>query len=384
MNLTITAWIASVMSLATAGPIYKITDLGSLGGASAASYGLSPSGLVVGAASTPFGYMHAFLATNAGMTDLTIGTGATEGAGSGVNGTGQIAGTQYTGGQAYATLWTNGVPQAIGGAGSYAMAIGDAGQVTGMFTTPGGQGHAFLDANGVLQDLGTLPGGTWSSGYAVNGANQVAGYGDVGGGSFRAYIWSPGSGYLLLGTLGGTSSYALAINDSGQAAGTAQLSSGYVHAFVSNGATLEDLGTLGGASSYAYGIDSQGDVIGYSWLSGAGDPHAFLYVNGVMIDLNGAIGNSTGWVLTQAYAINNAGQIVGAGLFNGTEHAFLLDAQPQNDPISSIPEPRTWTAVAGGLVAGALKSRTKLPRLNLRRSFRFVGAGTTRLQRRGN
>ncbi len=352
--------VVMAASVAAAGPIYNITDLGSLGGASAQAYGLSSTGQVAGSASTASGYTHAFSSLGAGLTDLTMGSSATEGVASGVNSAGQIAGTQFINGQAFATLWTNGSAQSISGADSYATAIGDAGQVVGMMTAPGGEGHSFLMVNGTLQDLGTLPGGTWSSGYAVNSSNQVAGYGDVGGGAFRAYVWSPVSGYLELGTFGGSSSYAMGINDAGQAVGTAQLASGYTHAFVLDGSILEDLGTLGGASSYAYGINNGGDIVGYSWLSGAGDPHAFLYENGQMLDLNSLIDPSSGWVLTQAYAINNNGQIVGSGTVDGVEHAFLLNLDSQQvATASSVPEPQNWIVVVGGL-AGLLMARRRL------------------------
>jgi hypothetical protein len=43
-----------------------------------------------------------------------------------------------------------------------------------------------------------------------------------------------------------------------------------------------------------------------------------------MKDLNKLIPSGSGWVLEQAFAINNAGQIVGTGTINGKEHGFLL------------------------------------------------------------
>ncbi len=369
MNILNSVWIVAAGTVAFAGPIYNITDLGSLGGLSAQAYGLSSNGQAVGAASTPSGYTHAFSSSNGGITDLTMGSTATEGIASGVNGAGLIAGTQFINGQAFATVWANGAAQSIAGAGSYATAVGESGQVVGMLTTAGGQGQAFLMVNGSLEDLGTLSGGTWSSAYAVNSSNQVAGYGDIGGGAFRAYVWSQAGGYSELGTFGGTSSYAMGINDSGQAVGTAQVSNGYTHAFVLDGSILQDLGTLGGGSSYAYGINDGGDIVGYSWLSGAGDPHAFLYKNGQMFDLNSLINPSSGWVLTQAYSINSSGQIVGAGTLNGTQHAFLvdLDSLPQTPVASAIPEPGTWIAVAAGLSALLMLRVQTRPRLRLLR-----------------
>jgi len=48
---------------------------------------------------------------------------------------------------------------------------------------------------------------------------------------------------------------------------------------------------------------------------------------GGIFDLNSLIPADSGWELLLASAINDAGQIVGAGLFNGKTHAFLLTPQ---------------------------------------------------------
>jgi probable HAF family extracellular repeat protein len=346
-----------------AGPIYTIADLGTLGGDSAQAFGLNSTGQAVGAASIVSGYTHAFSSSGSGLTDLTVGTSASEGMAAAVNGAGQIAGTQFTDGLASATLWTNGIAESIAGAGSYGMAINEEGQIAGMLTTPTGQGEAFVTVNGYVQDLGTLPGGTWSAAYAIDSSGDVAGYGNIRPGVFRAFVWSPETGYSALGTFGGTNSYAMAIDDSGQVAGNAQLADGYSNAFLWSGGGLLDLGTLG-LSSYAYGVNNAGEVVGDSMLAN-GDTHAFLYEGGAMLDLNSLIDPASGWVLTQAYGINASGQIAGAGLFDGVEHAVLL-----TDPPASVPEPATWIVVAGGLAVLASRrvlsaSRSKLR--NLRR-----------------
>ena len=330
--------------IAMAGPIYTIADLGTLGGDSAQAFGLNSTGQAVGAASNTSGYTHAVSWPGSGLTDLTVGTSASEGMAAAVNGAGQIAGTQFTHGSASATVWTNGVAESIAGAGSYGMAINEGSQIAGMLTTPTGQGDAFVTVNGSVQDLGTLPGGTWSAAYGINNSGDVAGYGTIRPGVFRAFVWSPETGYTVLGTFGGTDSYAMAIDDSGQVAGNAQLADGYSNAFLWSDSGLLDLGTLG-LASYAYGIDDAGEVVGDSMLAN-GDTHAFLYDGGAMLDLNSLIDPASGWVLTQAYAINASGQIAGAGLFDGVEHAVLL-----TDPPASVPEPATWIVVATGLAA---------------------------------
>jgi len=79
----------------------------------------------------------------------------------------------------------------------------------------------------------------------------------------------------------------------------------------------------GGTQSFAYGIDERGRVVG---ASDAKDSplRAFIYSNGVMLDLNELIPANTGWFLTEARGINEHGQIVGYGFINGQKRAFLL------------------------------------------------------------
>jgi probable HAF family extracellular repeat protein len=43
-----------------------------------------------------------------------------------------------------------------------------------------------------------------------------------------------------------------------------------------------------------------------------------------MTDLNDLLPNGSGWTLAEATAINNSGQVVGVGVHNGQNHAFLL------------------------------------------------------------
>jgi len=280
-----------------------------------------------------------------GNIDLTWNSGAWQGIATGINDAGQISGTQYIGGQAFATIWQNGAAGLIAGAGSYAQAINSHGDVAGLLTASNGQGHAFVTQNGHAVDLGTLPGESWASAYAVNDGGAVAGYGDSGS-TMTAFPWSPSTGYILLGTLGGANSYAMTINDSGAAGGAAQTASGALHAVIWSGGSIRDLGTLGGANSFAYGLNNSGEAVGYSFLAGGGRTHGFLYDAGVMLDLNNLIPAGSGWILTQAYAINSSGQIVGAGLFHGVEHAFLL-----TDPPAAVPEPSTALPAGAAVIA---------------------------------
>jgi probable HAF family extracellular repeat protein len=347
-------------ALLPASNIPTITEAGSLGGASTVAYQISDSGLIVGYAQVSNTDTHAFSATSGGGTHDLNGAASESGA-YGVNSAGQIVGTSYVNGQAHGTIWSStGVTDL--GAGSYATAINSSGEVAG------GNGQAFLYRNGVTEELGVLAGGNWSSAYGINSEGSVVGNGNVAGGDFRGFVWTAGLGLTELGTLGGSNSYANAINDLGQIVGDASVASGYDHAFVDSNGTLHDLGTLGGGNSYAYDINNAGVIVGYSYLAGNAVTHAFAYVNGQMIDLNSLLPLDSGWVLETAYGINNFGDIVGTGTYNGQQEAFLLD--PQQFGVAAIPEPGTVGLVLLGLsVLGAT--------LLLRRGFAVYRGGSS-------
>lgn len=346
------------LGAAKAAPIYNITDLGSLGGWTAAAYAISPNGEAVGGAMDPFNTMHAFRAPGGAMTPFAANAVAWD-----VNASGQIAGVQYVGNEAYAARWSHGALEILGDSGSYAMGINASGQVTGMWSN----GHLLLtDAAGNPQSLGTMPGSFWSAGYDVNDSGQVAGYA-IFHTTFQAFLWSEAGGYQPLASLGGANSYAMAVNNLGAVAGHAQNASGAMRAALWWGGTVTDLGALGGTQSYAYDINNARAVVGHAWVNG--QARAFLYTGGVMLDLTSLLADGAGWVLQHAYGINDAGQIVGMGLYNGQMHAFRLDPAgfgtsglgllSENDGSLAVsPEPASWMLAAVG-VALLLAARSR-------------------------
>jgi probable HAF family extracellular repeat protein len=89
-----------------------------------------------------------------------------------------------------------------------------------------------------------------------------------------------------------------------------------------------DLGTLGSSNGYSHAsdINAVGQVVGES------NDHAFLWQNGIMIDL-GSLGGGYG----SATAINDVGQIVGtSGASDGTSHGFLLT--PEDTDGNGVPD----------------------------------------------
>lgn len=321
---------------------YTITDLGTLGGNASGARGINANGQATGYLAKANGSSTAFLYTGGKMN--SIGTlGGTSAIGLAINSSGEIAGYSTLASGDYNGFIYNGSQMVSVGflacCYSDAEGINDAGQVTGASSTANGAIHPYLYTNGKLTDLGTLPGGSapgeWNTGEAVNNAGEVVGWG-YGHEGFKAILWSNGQ-IKDLGDLGGGLSQAFGINDLGQITGQAYITGGIgADAFLFDNGTMQDLGTItsptGGNGQYSsgLGINRAGVVVGESTFQKnplAITYHAFVYVNGRMKDLNRLIPPKSGWVLTTACSINDAGQIVGYGTLNKQQHAYLLTPQ---------------------------------------------------------
>jgi probable HAF family extracellular repeat protein len=122
-----------------------------------------------------------------------------------------------------------------------------------------------------------------------------------------------------IGTLSGPDSQVRAINDLGQVVGTSRdyNTDGRERPFLYSNGSMTDLGTLASPPSNgtAWAINNAGQIVGHS------GSRAFLYSNNTLTDLSADLGSSTSY----AYGINAAGQIVGQAnalpflLSNGTK-----------------------------------------------------------------
>jgi probable HAF family extracellular repeat protein len=191
------------------------------------------------------------------------------------------------------------LPPLPGDPDSAATAINDRGQVVGIsgtcYRAVGALSakHAVLWENGRAIDIGNLGGAAWNTPAAINNRGEVAGFSDLPGDdpdhpNFHAFRWTGKGG-------------------------------------------IEDLGTLSGDRlSLAYGINERSQVVGQS--IGRSGSRAFLWENGVMVDLNALVPPGSP-LLIYANDVNDEGRIVGQAYDQSTGEFFSFIAVPKGDQL---------------------------------------------------
>lgn len=386
----IAAGVASSLLTASAAN-YTITDLGTLGGDYSSATDINGAGQIVGVARTVDSLDRAFLWQNGLMTDL--GTlGGTNSHAAAINEAGRIVGwAESADGRIRACLFGIATNMDLSGGHaepSFAADINDLGRVVGWTETPV---EGADQPRPIAVIFGTDNPGVqaislwWSNPYrgkatAVNNQDRIAGW--TGDGAWlwgphdRATVWEgPGASSS---TRYGIDSQMLGINAAGQLVGengydyvqqratfwtgTNQLSLGSLALESSSANSINNAGQIvGSAKAYRFGFITNQVFIYLGWETNGPPPppqiyqgyirtrHAFLWQGGVMSDLNDLIPTNSDWELTEATSINDAGQIVGAGRFNGQNRAYLLT--PASNP-NQVPFVRLLAPADGDWVAG--------------------------------
>ena len=211
------------------------------------------------------------------------------------------------------------------GANSAALGINNKGEVVG-YSFQGEDYQAFLytSSDKSLTDVGSL-GGKINAACAINDAGQVTGYSQDGNGNILAFIYSSDQPIMTLGALeGATTSEAFGINKSGAVVGDSQSGTQNHRPVLFSRKSVQDLG-LGGSNDpdaleTAYAINDAGQIVGRHSV-GNNAFHAYSFLNGNTTDFS-TLGGTNG----EALAINKNGLVVGdSETADGIPHAFVFD-----------------------------------------------------------
>ena len=306
--LVIPVWVAAQQQQKANKPRYKLIDLGTLGGPGS-SFGpfnqviLNEAGTAVGGADTS-------------TADPNY-----------PNFSPFIAPNPLDPFIQHAFLWQNGVLTDLGSlpgtnssyvnwvnASGVAAGNSENGSIDPLLGFP--EVRAVVWNSGQMTDLGTL-GGNESSAAAINRHGWVVGattnsVSDTAcglGTQCRAFLWDEKNGMRDIGTLGtGPDAFAVFVNDPGQVAGISLINTTdpFSHAFLWQNGSMQDLGTLGGNFSQPNYLNNQGQVVGSSTLVGDAVTHPYLWDHGKLTDL-GTFGGTSG----SATWVNEAGEVVG-------------------------------------------------------------------------
>jgi probable HAF family extracellular repeat protein len=318
-------------TLVSAQATYRIIDLGVLpGGSSTIGLDINNSGRVAGYSRVDFVRDDAFVSTKSGKKLIALGTlGGADASALAINDAGQVTGTAETKNTilspSHAFLYKDGQMSDLGTLGgriSNGSGINSNGDVVGTSSLAASEDiyHAFVYRNGSMTDLGTL-GGVSSGAADINDAGQITGTAEASATvTSRAYLYANGQMRDIGALPGGSISFGNAINNKGHVVGEAEIAGGERRAFLYRNNRMQDLGTLGSYSA-ALGINSQDWVVGTSQVSFFS--RAFLYRNGRMEDLNDLV-DAPDWELLDATDINDKNEITGRGLHSGGQRAFVL------------------------------------------------------------
>jgi len=166
-----------------------------------------------------------------------------------------------------------------------------------------------------IHQLPLLPGDTVGGASGINDRRQVIGVEGICSDPGRhGVLWDDGM-VIDLGNLGGPYTFPWAINAKGEIVGQSNVTGNTVtHAFAwTKDQGIQDLGLLpGDSSSLAFGVNNRGQVVGGSCdTPNYNRCEAFLWEDGVLMDINRLVCSPTSLHLFFGNDINDEGEIVG-------------------------------------------------------------------------
>lgn len=339
---------------------YTAVDLGTLGGSASRALDINEAGEIVGLSETSDGDVRGFIWSGGEMTSVAADqisqTFAVDE---------DIAGTADVGGTFQAVRFSGTETVNLQAPGSFSVALDTRERfAAGVYVEDDAFQPFVYDGDTGFAAL-PVPDGSGGQAVAVNLDGLVAGYSLSG----QALLWSGGTAT----NLGPGRAYS--ISDRGEIVGSSN-ERAVMWAFDGTQTVLGENPDF----AEAYGINGDGDVVGSSLLvtdttqtassvakegtptawATTSDPvqmlramsravkssismvpskrsalgEAYLYRAGQTFNLNACVSGNTGWVLEEARAINDLGQIVGFGLLDGEQRAFLLNPGTNEAPVA--------------------------------------------------
>ena len=322
----IAAALCATASLVQAAPATKWTITDVLPAWAGQAEGINNRGEVTGwmYGSNPIPGHVAFIWANGRLQDLGIPAGEFASQGFGISNNGTIVGDTNQ----RAAVWSNGTWTVLPLNGSL-NDVNEGGVAVGALRFPGKlEFSAAVYRNGVVTDLGTIPGGDgYSFAWGVNNSGTMVGIASLptppfsGLFKFRAFVYENGAMHVVE-PLGGTSSYLYDINNGGTAVGCSDTAGDRLVATIYRNGVLQPLTEIPG-NSCARSINERGDVVGSS------DGGGWVYSNGTLTMLNQvAEVRAAGYTQATPIAINDRGWIAGNGYKPASGGvAFLLTSK---------------------------------------------------------
>ena len=187
---------------------------------------------------------------------------------------------------------------------------------------------AKLDAQS-LTWLGTLGGNTSRANDVSNDGTFVVGVSKDSSAKNKAFVWQLSSGLISLGTLGGLESSAAGVSEDGRITGTSQDSLGRSRAFVYINGVMHDLDPFRFTDTYANDISPQGSIIVGSYSDSNSYQKAFEYAGSGINDI-GTLGGET----SEAFAVSGGIDPITVGrsqTSNFEFHAFKIRGNQRDD-----------------------------------------------------